>query len=473
MNWSPAQVRRFRRRLPEWLLGGALIEPVRTFVTSIFIVAGPWILSVLALAIISASLEPVMGRAATEDLRLTIIYSLCIAPIAAGPIGTVAARLIRAVIDREEPELVPEVVLSSLCLAGAAAFVMAGLLCGVLGIPSSEMALAFIFLSVVTALLWVCLAVLSALRAFVFLTGAFAAGLAFGLFCAFVSGSTTLEGPRLIWSFTAGLAFCVALVLARLVEGLPRVPGASLDGLRALLTEMRRQKYLALGTVLAMCGVWVDKWVLWAGPDSERSLSGFFHFGTYDSVMFLAHLSIIPTFAAMQILHDGTMTSATRQMRRTLNRRASLPTVRASVKMLGMRVWNGIFVIFFVQATITATLVLIAPIVSQRMHFDFEQFLMLRVGLVAVFLHSMFYVSSAILVLCGRSRLFFVVQLLFFVANALFSLGFLAVIGPSAFGIFTASLIAATVCFVFAYRALQTYDYLMLVGENASLFGET
>ena len=473
MSMGTEYGRRFRRRLPQWLLGGALIEPVRTFVTSVFIVAGPWILSVLALAVISASLEPVMGRAATEDLRLTIIYSLCVAPIAAGPIGTVAARLIRAAIDREEPEFVPEIMLSALCMAGVAAFVMALVLCGVLGIPTSEMAFAFVFLSVVTALLWICLAVLSALRAYAFLTGAFAAGLAAGLLCAFASGSTTLEVPRLIWSFTSGLAFCVALVLARLVEGLPRMRGATRDGLHALVTEMRRQKYLALGTVLAMCGVWVDKWVLWAWAESERSLSGFFHFGTYDSVMFLAHLSIIPTFAAMQILHEGTMTSATRQMRRTLNRRGTLPMVRASVEVLGHRIWNGIFAIFFVQATITATLVLIAPIVSQRMHFDFEQFLMLRVGLLAVFLHSMFYVCSAILVLCGRSRLFFLVQALFFAANALCSLGFLALLGPSAFGIFSASLIAATVCFVFAYRSLQTYDYLVLVGENSSLFEDS
>lgn len=455
---------------PDWILGGALFEPIRTFVTSVFIVSGPWILSVMALAIISVSLEPEMGRAAVEDLRLTIIYSLCIAPLAAGPVGVVMARQIRADIDEQSEDLVPEYFLSALILSGAATLVLALGLCAVLGVPDLGMTLAFVFLSIVTALLWVCLAALSAMRAYRFLIVAFAFGMLFCLVAAFMSGNRVLEVPRLIWAFTSGLAFFVALVLARIVDSNARVDDGLRMGMAALLSELSRHRYLVFGTFLAFCGVWIDKWVVWAGPSGEQSLSGFLHYGNYDSVMFLAHLSIIPTFAAMHILHESEVTSATRELRRTLGRRSSRSLVRSAVESLGTRVWNGIFTIFFVQATITATLVLVAPITSQMMHFDFSQFLMLRVGLVAVFVHSIFYVSSSVLVVCGRHRHFFLVQLLFFVANAGFSIAFLHLSGPSAVGLFLASLLAAMVCFLAAFRALQRYDYLVLVGENDSLF---
>ena len=168
--------------------------------------------------------------------------------------------------------------------------------------------------------------------------------------------------------------------------------------------------------------------------------------------MFFAHLSIIPAFAAMHILHDGEITSATREFRSTLNRNANYALIREAAEETGRRIWNGILMIVFVQATLTATLVLTAPIISQFMGFDFSQFLTLRVGLVAVFLHSIFYMISAVLVVCGCHRSFFAVQAVYFVSNLSFSTVLMTQIGPSAYGVFAASLLAAIVAFVVAFR---------------------
>lgn len=454
----------------EFLVGGELLRPARAFGKSILVVAGPWILAVLVLALITAALEPVMGRAATEDLRLTIIYALCIAPLTAAPISAITSWLIRAAIEEDEAELVPEYFVSALVLSGALTLVIAFALTRFLGVSTIGMTLAFIFLSVVTALLWTCLSILSSMKAYAFLMAAFASGLTLSLFAAMLTVDVVVDLPRLIWAFSSGLALTVALVLARLVDASHGRSEDLLAGMARVLQGLSRQRYLALGTLLAFCGVWADKWIFWAGPTGEQSLSGFHHFGTYDSVMFVAHLSIIPTFAAMYNMHEGEFTSSIKRVRQTLNRKANLDAVQGSVGAFGARAWNGIFMIFYVQATITATLVLIAPIISQLMSFDFSQFLMLRVGLVAVFLHSIFYASSAVLVICGRHRLFFLVHLAFLVLNSGLTLASSLTIGPSAFGISAASLLAALLAFAVAYRSVQRFDYLYLVGENDALF---
>lgn len=452
-----------------WLFGGALFRPVATFGTSIVIVAGPWLLSILTLAIISQSTEPILGRQIVEDLRLTIIYSLLIAPLIAGPIGAVSSRLVRDATDQSEAGRVPGIVLLSLIVSGGLTMVVAILVCLALGIANMEIAMAFIFLSVSTSLLWNCLAVLSALRAYSFMIGAFAAGMLVCTGFALVAGLGL--GPQvLIWAFACGIAFCVALILARLVESHEQSEGELGQIAASMLREFSRSRYLILGILFSFFGIWADKLVLWLGPEGERSVSGFLHYGSYDSVMFLAHLSIIPSFAAMHLLHDRAITNAAHAFRASLSRHANLNLMRASVTSLGNQVWNGVLFILFVQGTITATLVLVAPILSKFMHFDFAQFLTLRVGLIAVFVHAIYYMSSAVLVLCGRHRQFFAVQLIFFLANLFASSVFMVQIGPSAYGIFVASLVAAIVSFLLAYQALQRYDYLALVGENDSLF---
>ena len=452
-----------------WSLDGPLLRPIRLFSNSIVIVAGPWLLSVVALAVISIGMEPVLGRAAIENMRLTIIYALCVAPLAGGPIGAIAARLVRTAVDEKDPQLVPDILLVSTIFAGVMAFALAALLSVAL-INELEIAIAFIFLTVSTGMLWNSLAVLSALRRHGFLFTSFACGTAVSVFAIFLLARTNISVELLIWSFTCGTIACLALIMARLLVGDQGQEGGIARAASRLLHELGARRYLALGIVFAFCGVWMDKWVLWVGPEGMRSSIGLLHFGTYDSVMFLAHLSIVPTFAAMHLLHDGEITDAVRDFRATLDQHANFAFLRASVEALSQRVWSGIFTIIFVQATVTATLVLVTPILSNVMHFDFSQFLLLRVGLIAAFIHSIFYLSSAVLLLCNRHSLFCLVQLIFLLANLVFSIGFMLTVGPSAYGLLAGSLVAAVLSFVIAYRSLHRFDYVSLVAENHSLY---
>lgn len=453
-----------------WLMNGRLIGPAWRYLAGVMVVAGPWILSVCALGLVTLALEPQIGHAAIEDFRLTIIYALCVAPLAAIPGATIAARVIRDAVVLRGGDQVTHIFLVSSLLSAGVSFGLAGAVALALGVAPAGLGLAFACLSAMTALLWNCLSVLTALRQFRFMVSGFGLGMGLAVVLALQSVRIGADAQLLVWCFIAGMGLCPLMTMARLDWSAP-IAGADLArAARDLLHEMRREAYLCAGIFFACCGVWIDKWLLWVGPGGLTSRAGYLHYSFYDSVMFVAHLSIIPSFAAALLMQDGIFTQMVETFRRDLSQRASYAAVRAAVDRMGTVVWSSIFVIIFVQATITATLVLTSPLLAERLSLAFSQLVALRIALVAVFAHAIFYLASVVLVLCGRTRLYFWVQLMFFMANLAASLVFYWDAGASANGFLASSLLMAMVSFVLAYRSLADYDYHILVAQNRGLY---
>ena len=101
-----------------WWLGGSILGPMRRFAGAIIITAGPWLVAVVALGVITASMLPVLGRAALEDLNLSVVYAFCLAPLVSGPTGAIAERLVRAAWEEGDGGPSAEVFLLSALAAG-------------------------------------------------------------------------------------------------------------------------------------------------------------------------------------------------------------------------------------------------------------------------------------------------------------------------------------------------------------------
>lgn len=463
------QPRPWLKVLDWWLDGGAL-GPVRRFAGATVVAVGPWIVFVLTLAIISINSAPVLGRAGLEDLRVTVTYAFCFAPLAAGPIGLAAAELARRSREGEFDIPVFDISRVALVLAGGASALLALVISLSLGIAPTGAALSFVLLSAAAAMLWVCFAVLSALKLFRLLILAFLGGI-----CLTVAGTVAVvrlapSVDLLLWCFAAGLIFCIAQSLNHLHRRYHRSPDRVRQALILLRHEIWRRRTLCAGVALALVGIWTDKWAFWLSPDAMRSPAGFLHFSRYDSVMFVAHLSMIPTFSNMLMLRDRELSAAFRSVQRQMQNHASHKAVRQAIAILAMAARTGGFKLLFVQATIAGMLVLAAPWIAKAMSFDFQQFLVLRVALVALFLYSIFYVASLLLVMCGRIRHFLLVQMVFVVSNVAFSIIFINQAGFTAYPLFLSSLISAAIAWPLAFKSISAYDFYYLLGENESLY---
>ncbi|MTE01483.1 hypothetical protein GIY56_14435 [Paracoccus sp. YIM 132242] len=471
-----ARLARLRDRLrgpaadAEWLGADPLLASVRRFGAAIIVAAGPWLVSVAALAIISVTMTPVMGSAAVEDLRLTVVYAFCIAPLVAGPVGAVAARRISAAVDGENTAVVAELFLAAAALSGVAAQAIALAVCLVLGIGPAGVAAGFVFLTAAAALLWTSFAVLAAVHSYGFLIAAFTGGMVLSVACALLAAVHAPTTEVLIWSFAAGLSLCVALSIRHVQRLFPSGYDGFAGTVGDLLRRIRDSRVLCAGVFFAICGVWVDKWVFWFGPEGARSAAGFLHSSAYDSVMFLAHLSVIPTYAALLVFHHGDLVAAIERFKAAIRSRSTHGLIRDRLAELERVSWTGIGTIAFVQGAVTVGIVLMSPLLAKALDFSFGQFLMLRVGLIGVFFHSVMFLCCALLLVANRNRHFAIMQGAFLALNGGISLVLHAAIGMSAYAFLASSLLGAAAAFYASCKALNAYDYDFFLGENDSLY---
>ena len=463
------QARPWLSALDWWLDGGAL-GPVRRFAGATVVAVGPWIVFVLTLAIISVNSAQVLGRAGLEDLRLTVTYAFCFAPLAAGPIGLAAAELARRSKEGEFNIPVFDITRVALGLAGGASALLALVISLALGLAPAGAAISFVLLSAAAAMLWVCFAVLSALRLFRLLITAFLGGIFLSVGGTFAVVRLAPSVDLLLWCFAAGLIFCIAQTLNHLQYRFHRSPNRVRRAFDLLRHEIWRRRALGAGVTLALIGIWADKWAFWLSPDALRSPAGFLHFSSNDSVMFVAHLSMIPTFSNMLMLRERELSAAFKSVQRQMQDHSNHQTVRQSIAALAMAARTGGGKLLFVQATIAGMLVLAAPWIAKAMSFDFQQFLVLRIALVALFLYSTFYVAGLLMLMCGRIRHFLLVQLVFVISNAAFSIIFINQSGFTAYPLFLSSLISAILAWPLAFKSISKYDFLYLLGENESLY---
>jgi polysaccharide biosynthesis protein PelG len=241
-------------------------------------------------------------------------------------------------------------------------------------------------------------------------------------------------------------------------------------GMALLKEHAWAMRHLGVAVLLAVLAVWVDKWFFWFGPIGQKSTAGFLHYNVYDEVMFLAHLSIIPTFAGMFLLNDTEIGRAVESFRQTIRNHATYVTLSESVAALCSVVWSGIFRIVFVQTSVTIIVVSLLLLASGSSTFEIERFVLFLVAMAAVLFQAIGYLACTVLILTSRTRMLLVVQFLFLMMNICGSILFYTIFGPSAFAVLTSSSLFAILAVILGYRSLRSYGYFVFLGENDSLY---
>ncbi|MGR3321141.1 MAG: exopolysaccharide Pel transporter PelG [Pseudooceanicola sp.] len=450
----------------DWWLDGPLLGPVRRILSALIVAAGPWLIAVAALIFVSRTMAPSLGALALEDLRLTVIYAFMLAPMAATPVGVIAARAV----GRGEAVAgnVGALLLLSCGMAGGAATLLAGGIALAFGLEGASLVPAFILLTSVSAMMWTTFPVLAALRARRRLVTAFAAGMSVAVLLTHAMAGIADSNADIIWCFILGTG--VSLGIACLPFRYGAMDPDRLRAARGMLVGSAAQGWpLAFGAWLAITGIWVDKWVYWAAPDGLRSVAGFYHYPPYDGVMFLAHLSVVPALAALAAFQEGPVSRAMRAFRAGIPAGDTLDGLGRRRDALRAVVWDGMIRIFGAQFVFSAGLILLAPAVAHAVGFRLDQFLMLRVGLLAAVLHALFLAASAIIVLTNARRVFALLQFGFLLLNAGIGMLVLEHLGVSAIGLTVTACLAAMMALPLAAWCLARLVRLTFLDENEAL----
>jgi len=459
-----------RRAALTWLVEGPILKPLIAACAATIIAVGPWIVSVAALALVSVTMTSALGAAALENLRLAVVYAFALALLATGPIATVAARLLRSDLDVEKACQSAEIYTVA-SLAGAfATLALALALVAVLADMSARMAVAFVVLAVAASLLWTDFAMMSALRRYSPLIGAFGVG----MLLAVVSGlwllRLTSSIEAMLWCYSAGVLYA-HFRLAAMMKGCQQLHWqACRTAARRLLAEGRARAALLIGITLGFIAVWIDKAVLWFSPIGMASASSFPHYAPYDSAMFLVHLAMIPTLSGIFLVHEYTIRPRLTRFWHLVNHQGTHALLAEAAKNLLDKTLERVFQLIFFQFSICFILLMASDLWLWQFMSETEQLAIIRIGLLAVCLQSLFFSMSYILLITCQEMKFVVVNLVFLIANGLLSTLLYGAIGVSAYGVFGASLIAAVTAFLFTASALRQWLFIVFISGNNALY---
>lgn len=438
---------------------------VQAFGYSAFAAAGPWLFTVLCLFGINLVGTSMSSIAEVELFRIIIVYNNCFAILFASPVAVIATRYTSDRIYELRADDIPGVLLVSLGLVYAISLVLAVPLYFFYASLEPEFAL----LSVINFCLMAGIAVvgvfLTALKDYVTISIVFA----LGLLTSFVGAwylAGTFGAYGMLFGFSIGLALIQFIIVTKVFAEYPyhfKFP-------KGLFGYFPKHWDLAVGIFIYNAAAWVDKWVMWFAPEHRRYDNNLIAYPAYDSSMFLAYLSIIPAVAIFTVILEANFFEKYVVFFRDIMRHCSFMKIKENQKNIVKVLKNNSKDLFILQAGFSILTILISPYIIDFLKLNFSQSGIFRIGVLGALFQVIFLYILIILIYFEIRREVFLLQLLFFGTNLLFSMLSLTLgFNFYGYGYFLSTLISMGAAYLVAVNKLQDLPYLTFITNNTSV----
>lgn len=433
------------------------------------IAAGPWIFTILTLAVITLSADRIVDRDTLAAFRIVIIYCFSASLVTTAPVTMIATRLVADALWLKRPQDVRPILFA----AFAAALVVTGL--GSLALiayfrPPVDIAIVLAAGSALVGLIWVVLSFCGAVRDYRGLTLSFLFGLVVSTLAGIWAAIIGVGAAGIATGFLLGLSLTFFGLTWRVMATFPQPLQAPAAGLRALVHGALQYKLLALGALAGTAGVWIDKWVFWFAGTGERLSVGLYHAPLYDSAMFIASLGIIPALSAFVLKLETDFFDRYQQYYATIKSHGTYGQIEDSRSRLQLFTLTNLTLITVGQIGVSTVLAMTAPLIVDALGLQFRQVAILRYGALGAVFQFIFIACSAMLLFFDRRRRYLIVQLLFLALMAGLTLASVH-LGEDYYGTgyFLACLLSSFVVYVIANRTFENLNYLTFIGNNPSI----
>lgn len=442
-----------------------LLGIVRGYGHSAWTATGPWLLTILMLGGIVFLGTPHAATRVLAEFRLIVIYNFAFSLVVAGPVAMVTTRYLADAIFLKRVEDAPSLLLGcmTLVLAVSAPIVVPFYFYWA-DLDNTLATISTINFFTIAAI-WLVSTFLTALKDYAAVTRAFMFGAMLALGSVAVLARIA-SATAMMFGFTAGLALILFLLVARVYA---EYPYAAVSPFR-FSGYFRRYWELALSGFVYNAAIWVDKWVMWFAPEAEVVRSGLISYPDYDSAMFLAYLSIVPSIAAFVLSIETDFYESYLRFYKRIQHHASFAEIEQAHGDIVSSILRGARMFVLLQGSICVVTVLTAPRLFTLLGINFAQIGMFRIGVLAAFFHVLFLALSITLSYFDLRRTALRLHVLFLVTNGLFSWGTLH-LGFSyyGYGYFLAAVTTFVATFLAVAHYLNRLPYQTFVGNNASV----
>ncbi|WP_440979076.1 exopolysaccharide Pel transporter PelG [Sphingomonas pseudosanguinis] len=310
--------------------------------------AGPWLVTALAMAAFERWTPGAMAAGDALMVHSVLIYAFSLSALAAGPIAILATRLMADRLFARDVGGVPGILLVALAGGGALALALGALVFGTWAqLPLVRAAWASVLLAWLTQI-WIASPLLTALRQYRAVPLAYLLGVGGAGICLTLAGHP--GGTWVLASVTGGAGLTLAAVLfilRRQFTAPPILPGRDLIGSRLALI-------VGMAGLAGAVAIWVDKWLLWAGPDSIATLGHLRLNPINDAGSFLGLLTIVPGLTLVLIVGETRFDRAFGDLMARCTGTSTLARIEEARAELIETLSDGLRLLVLIQALVAA-----------------------------------------------------------------------------------------------------------------------
>ncbi len=443
-----------------------LSSNVHGCVHATLIAAGPWLFTCLALAWMQSMAKGFVGDSARMQFASVTVIAFSLSLVVAGPLALVLSRCLADAIHAKQVDGVTSMMFKSLAWVWGLLAPIGLLLFGwVLDLPVPDRVLGFALLLIAGGL-WVVAAMMSALRSYTTVSGAFALGLLVGSTVAYFT-LRPLQGTGLLMGLVVGLVLTFFALAARLLAEFPAGATATPFGVRQAL---RQHQGLAWAGLFYSAAIWVDKWIMWMAPSADSAGRGLWTNADYEGAMFHAFLTIVPLMVLLLIDIETRFHVSFQRYQRGIMNQGTLRDIRRNHGALLRITTESLHRLVLLQAVLALVVVVATPAIMNVLGGSEAMASTFRFGVIGAAFHGMLIVMLAALAYFDQQRWMVIATGLFLLLNAALTLAGLQG-GPSfdGWGYATASLLGFAVALYGTAQTLVGLPYVTFIAGNQAI----
>lgn len=348
--------------------------------------SGPWLASVLSLALLGAVLT---GIGLTDELRIffvSISLTYAFTLVLTGPIQMV---LTRFAADQEYTHTAEQIFPTFVFVLawGSLAFAVLGL---IIFVGNVEAPLPFRFsaamLMMIVGGIWISSIFLTAIKDYKQVLIGFAVGSVTSFLASGMGGKWYgLNGAMI------GFVFGHAVLLLLLFSSIYKEVGNKEVGTPDFLKQIRKYWPLAICGLAYNLGIWIDKFLFWWAADDAVQVSGILHAApVYDRVVYFSFLTIVPGMAVFLLKLETDFARANETFFQHVLRKGTLEQIAEKKHDMIVALQDGFGLLLKVQGMFTAVLILSAEKVLLFLGLGAVQAGIFQIALLGTFLLVIF-----------------------------------------------------------------------------------
>lgn len=432
------------------------------YLISSLITTGPWLFTILALGGIAIFGAQYATMDQMSVIRLIIIYNFSFSLVISGPITMVVTRYISDKIYQKDIKEIPVVLLSSL------SFLF------ILQLPlvyyfyfhylnvDFKLGLSGFLNYFLISGIWLVSVFLSTLKKYGIVSLIFG----FGMFVAVMASVYLAKDYSqfgILAGFNIGLGFILFSFLAWIFAEIPYYDGLLLG----YFQYFGKFWDLFLAGLFYNMAIWADKWIMWFSPKGELLPNGFITYPNYDTAMFIAYLSIVPSMAIFFVNIEVDFYEKYQRYFHDIKHHATFKKIKQSQQGIIQNLFESSRNLMIFQGVISLLIILLAPSIFEALNISYLLLGMFRIGVLGAIFHVFTLFIFIILFYFDFRRAVFKLSLLFLVTNIGFTF---AVMNMDfiyyGYGYFFSSFVTFIVSLSVVLYYLKTMPYQTFIKNN-------